>query len=141
MPVCFVSVCYIFLIKISTPNFLGIFLRLKNIIPDIRNDPVLLVSSQESPMSLKSTPLMTPFPYTYIIKISSLNFQGIFLRVNKLHSWHQKQHVSTSIIFYESLVTFANLSQPKSTLIDLIFQFQSTSFDLSQLQSTPMDLA
>ena len=35
------------LIKISTQNVQGILLWAKNIIPDIRNDPVLYVSSQE----------------------------------------------------------------------------------------------
>ena len=47
--------------EISTQNFQGIFLGVKNIIHDIRNDQVLHVSSQEPSMSSKYPPSWPPF--------------------------------------------------------------------------------
>ena len=49
------------LIKISIQNFRGIFLRVKkNIIYEIKDDPVLQVSRQEAPNVIKVPPFLTP---------------------------------------------------------------------------------
>ena len=44
---------------------------------------LLQVSGQETSMSSKYLPSWPPIPDTFLIKISTWNFQGIFLRVNK----------------------------------------------------------
>ena len=67
--------------EISTRNFQGIFLGVKIIIHNVRNDHVLYVSSQEASTSSKY-----PLLDTLLIKIKTLNFQGIFLGVKKHHS-------------------------------------------------------
>ena len=77
-------------IKIWARNFQGIFLGIKNIIHDVRNDPVLHVPVR-NPQCPPSTPLLDPpLPDTLPIEISTRNFQGIFLGVKKHHSWHQE---------------------------------------------------
>ena len=76
--------------EISTRNFQGIFLGLKNIIHDIRNDPVLHVSGQEPSTSSKYPPSWPTLLETLLIKISTQNFHGIFLGVKIHHSWCQE---------------------------------------------------
>ena len=61
-----------------------------NIIHDVRNDPVINVSSQEPSMSSKYPPSWPPIPDTLPIEISTPNFQGMLLMVKEHHSWHQK---------------------------------------------------
>ena len=78
------------LIMISKQNFQGIILRVKNIIHDVRNDPVLYVSNQEPSTSSKYPPSWPPLSDTVIIEISTGNFQGIFHRVKVHHSWCQE---------------------------------------------------
>ena len=41
-------------------------------------------------MSSRYPPFLTPLPDTLLIKISTWNFQCIFLRVKKHHSWRQE---------------------------------------------------
>ena len=77
------------IIKISTRNFQGIFLRVKQHHPWHQGWPC--------PWSLRSGTLnvfqvpsfLTPIPDTFLIKISTQNFQGIFLGVKQHHPWHQ----------------------------------------------------
>ena len=67
----------------------GFIPEVENIIHDIRNGPVLHVSSQEPSISSKYPPSWPSIPDILLIKISTPNFQFIFLRVNKHHPWHQ----------------------------------------------------
>ena len=69
--------------KISTLNFQGIFLRVKKIIHEIKDDPVLLVSNQEPSMTSKYPSSLPHILDTFLIERSTQNFQGIFLRVKK----------------------------------------------------------
>ena len=79
------------LIEISTQNFQGIFLGVKkNIIHDVRNDPVIHVSGKEPSTSSKYPPSWSPPPDTLPIEISTWDFQSMFLRVIEHHSWHQE---------------------------------------------------
>merc|ERR1711942_662697 len=80
-------------INISTQNFQGTFLGLKNIIHDVRNDPVLHVSGQEAPNVLQLPPFMTPLPDTLPIEISTRNFQPIFLGVKNIIHDVRNNHV------------------------------------------------
>ena len=50
------------------------------------NDPFLYVSGQEPSTSSKYPPFWPPIPDTFLIKISTRNFQGIFLSVKKTSS-------------------------------------------------------
>ena len=77
------------IIKISTLNFQGFFIRVKNIFHDIKDDPVFHVPDQEPSMSSKYPPSRPSLPDTLLIKISTQNFQGIFLWVKKHVPWHQ----------------------------------------------------
>ena len=56
----------------------------KNIIHDTRNDQFLHFSSQEPSLSSEYPTSWPPLPYTLPIKISTQNFQGIFLRVKNI---------------------------------------------------------
>ena len=77
-------------IEISTQNFQGIFLGVKNIIHDVRNDYVLHVSGQELSTSSKYPPSWPPPSWhTSNWEINS-KFLYIFLGVKKHHSWHQE---------------------------------------------------
>ena len=71
------------LIEISIRNFQGMFLGGKNIIHDFMDEPVLHVSDQEPSTSSEYPLLEPPILDTLIIEISTRNFQGIFLGVNK----------------------------------------------------------
>ena len=57
----------------------------KNIIDNVKDDPVLQVSHQEPPMSSKYPPSWPPLPDSLLIEISTQNFQGIFLGVYLNH--------------------------------------------------------
>ena len=72
------------LIKISTENFQGIFLRVKNIIHNIKNDHVLHVSRSGILNILQAPPFLTPLPDTLRIKISTQHFQGFFITVKNI---------------------------------------------------------
>ena len=75
--------------QISTWKFQCTFIRVKNILLDVRSDPVIHVSGQEPSMSSKYPPSWSPLPDTLPIEISTQNFQGIFLGVEKHQEWHQ----------------------------------------------------
>ena len=72
-------------IELSTRNFQGIFLGVKNILHDVMNDPVLHVFNQEHSTFSKYWPSWPPLPDTLLIQISARNFQGIFLGVYLNH--------------------------------------------------------
>ena len=56
---------------------------------DVKDDHVLQVFCQEPSTSSKYPHEGPPILDTLLIKISTRNFQGIFLRVKKHHPWHQ----------------------------------------------------
>ena len=74
------------LIEISTGNFQGLLLRVKNNIHDIKKGrhPCL----QSGSLNIRQVPPFIPsLPNTLLIEISTQNFQGIFHGVRKHHSW------------------------------------------------------
>ena len=77
-------------IEISTQKFQGTFIRVKNILQNIRSDPVIHVSGKVSSTFSKYPPSWPSHPDTLPFEISSHNFQGMFLRVKEHHSWSQE---------------------------------------------------